>query len=420
MTHSKSKKHANEQQSFETLHARNPAHGDWRMDTQLVRGGTLRSDFGETSEAIFLTSGFAYDSAETAESRFDGEDPGFVYSRYINPTLEMLQQRLAVLEGAEKACVMASGMAAMFASVMCQVKAGDHVLASRALFSSCFYIITELLPRYGVEVTLVDGRDISQFEQALKPNTKCVFIETPSNPTLEIIDIAALAKLIKAHGAKYEGTRLIVDNIFATPLGQKPLELGADIVIYSTTKHMDGQGRTLGGAVLGSEAFIQEELLPFHRHTGPALSPFNAWVILKGLETFSLRMQRHTQNAYALAQFLEAHQQVGRVLYPGLESHPQHVLAAQQMQQFGSMVAFEVKGGKAEAFAMLNALSIADISNNLGDAKTLITHPATTTHSNLSPEQQAEVGITQNMLRLSVGLEDIDDLKDDFDQALKA
>lgn len=390
-----------------------PSSNQWKTSTKLVRGGTMRSNFGETSEAIFLNSGFCYDSAETAESRFNGEAPGFVYSRYLNPTLSMLEQRLELLEGAERACVMASGMAAVFASIMCTIKPGDHLIANRVLFGSCYYIITQILPRFNVEITLVDGTDIKAWEQAFKKNTSHVFVESPSNPNLELVDIEAVGKLCKKAGALF-----IVDNIFATPLLQKPFELGADLVVYSTTKHMDGQGRTLGGAVLGKKDFIDDVLLPFHRHTGPAMSPFNAWVILKGLETFDLRMQKHCKNAQLIAEFLSNHSNVKRVIYPGLSSHPQYALAQKQMSHGGSMIAFELKDKKT-AFSMMNQLGIIDISNNLGDSKSLITHPATTTHSNIEPEEQRKLGITAGLMRLSVGLEDANDLIDDLAQALK-
>lgn len=386
---------------------------DWNTSTQLVRGGTIRSSFGETSEAIFMNSGFCYDSAETAESRFNGVAPGYVYSRYLNPTLDMLERRLALLEKAERCCVMASGMAAVFASIMCQVRAGDHVVSSRALFGSCYYIITQLLPRYGVEVTLVDGKDNAAWERAFRSNTRCVFIESPSNPTLELIDIRHVAYLSKKAGAC-----LIVDNIFASPLLQHPLELGADVVVYSTTKHIDGQGRSLGGAVVGTKAFIDEILLPFHRHTGPALSPFNAWIALKGMETMDLRIERHCENALHVAKCLEAHPSIAKVLYPGLPSHPQYALAQAQMKGGGNMIAFEVKGGKEAAFRFMNALTLVDISNNLGDSKSLITHPATTTHSNIAPEEQQKTGIMAGTLRLSVGLENKNDLQRDIEQAL--
>lgn len=386
----------------------------WKTSTKLVRGGTLRSNFGETSEAIFLNSGFCYDSAETAESRFDGTAPGYVYSRYLNPNLKMLEDRLVLMEpGAEAACVVASGMAAVFASIMCSIKPGDHLIASKVLFGSCHYIVTQILPRFGVEVTLVDGPDLKKWEKAFRKNTTHVFIETPANPTLELVDIAAVGKLCKKHKAFF-----IVDNIFASPLLQHPFLMGADCVVYSTTKHMDGQGRTLGGAVLGSEKFIKEVLLPFHRHTGPALSPFNAWITLKGLETLDLRMERHCQNAHAVAKFLEGHKSVGKVLYPGLKSFPQYALAKKQMKDGGNMIAFELKGGKKAAFAFMNKLKIIDISNNLGDAKSLITHPATTTHSNIPAKERAAIGITDGMMRLSVGIEDGADLVADIKQAL--
>lgn len=385
-----------------------------RLETQLVRGGSIRSDFGEASEAIFLNSGFAYNSAETAESRFNGEAPGYVYSRYLNPSLKMLEDKLAILEGAEAACVMASGMAAVFASIMCQLKTGDHFIASKVLFGSCFHIATKILPNYGIEVTLVDGINEDEWRKAFKKNTKVVFIETPANPNLEIVDIKFVADLCKKHGAQ-----LIVDNIFASPYSQKSFELGADIVVYSTTKHMDGQGRTLGGCVLGREKFIKEILLPFHRHTGPALSPFNAWVILKSLETFSMRMDRHCANAQKIAEFLESHKKVRRVIYPNLPSHPQFAVAKKQMKNGGAMLAFEIAGDKKDTFAFMNRLQIIDISNNLGDAKSLITHPATTTHSNISRDEQEKIGITESMCRLSVGLEHVDDLIADLNQSLK-
>lgn len=384
------------------------------QQTKLVRGGTIRSNFGETSEAIFLNSGFAYNSAEVAESRFNGEEPGYVYSRYLNPTLKMLEDKLALLEGCEAACVMASGMAAVFASIMCQIKAGDHFIASKVLFGSCYHIATKILPNYGIEVSLVDATNAAELSAAFKKNTKVVFIETPANPNLEIIDIKLVADMCKKHGAK-----LIVDNIFASAYCQESFKLGADIVVYSTTKHMDGQGRTLGGCVLGSEEFIKETLLPFHRHTGPALSPFNAWIVLKSLETYNLRMERHCQNAQKIAEFLENNSQIKRVLYPTLKSHPQYEIARQQMINGGAMIAFETKGSKKDCFAFMNKLQLIDISNNLGDSKSLITHPSTTTHSNISREEQEKIGITETMCRLSVGLEYVDDLINDLKQALK-
>lgn len=394
---------------------------NWRLATRLVRGGTTRSQNGETSEAIFMTSGFRYDSAEAAEARFKNQQPGFVYSRFGNPTVEMFEQRMALLEGAEAARATASGMAAVNASLMCQLKAGDEVVSSRAVFGSCAYIIGELLPRFGIRSTMVDGTDLGQWKAAITPRTRAVFIETPANPTLEVIDIAAVAELAHAVGA-----RVIVDNVFATPLLQKPLELGADIVVYSATKHIDGQGRCLGGVVLGSQAFVTDELTPYLRHTGPALSPFNAWVMLKGLETLELRIARHVENAARLAEALAAHPGLAAasggipaLLYPGRADHPQHVLAMRQMAAGGNMIAFRPKGGKAGAFRTLNALRIIDISNNLGDSKSLITHPATTTHQRLSAEERAALGIGDDLLRLSVGLEDAADLIADLQQALE-
>jgi O-succinylhomoserine sulfhydrylase len=386
---------------------------NWKTNTKLVRGGTLRSNFGETSEAIFLNSGFCYESAEVAESRFNGEAPGFVYSRYSNPTLASLEERMALLEGAEACCVVASGMAAVYASIACQIRPGDHLIASKVLFGSCYYIATEILPRMGVEVTLVDGKDLEAWEKAFKSNTKYVFIESPSNPNLELVDIEAVGKLCKKNNAFF-----IVDNIFASPMLQHPLELGADCVVYSTTKHIDGQGRCLGGAILGTKDFIDNVVTPFHRHTGPAMSPFNAWVFLKGLETLDIRMQRHCENAEKIAAFLESNKKIKRVIYPGLPSHPQYALAQKQMDRGGNLIAFEVEGGKAAAFAFMNKLKITDISNNLGDSKSLITHPSTTTHSNIKPEEQVKLDITAGMLRLSVGLEDAEDLIADFAQAL--
>lgn len=385
----------------------------WKNNTKLVRGGTLRSNFGETSEAIFLNSGFCYDSAETAESRFNGENPGYVYSRYCNPTLQMLEDRLALLENAEKACVVASGMAAVYASLACQVKPGDHIVAGRVLFGSCYYILTQIMPRMGVEVTLVDGKDLDEWEKAFKENTKYVFIESPSNPNLELVDIEAVGKLCRKHDVFF-----IVDNIFASPLLQSPFDLGADCVVYSTTKHIDGQGRCLGGAVLASEEFIDEKIIPFHRHTGPAMSPFNAWVFLKGLETLDLRMDRHCDNAEKLADFLANHPKIERVIYPHHKSHPQYDLAKKQMRRGSNMVAFVLNGGKEAAFNFMNKLKIVDISNNLGDTKSLITHPATTTHSNIDEDEQKSLGITSGMLRLSVGIEDIDDLINDLESSL--
>ncbi len=387
----------------------------WRPQTEMVRGGLARSGFDETSEALYLTSGYVYESAEEAEAAFKGDKDRFVYSRYANPTVSMFEERLRLLEGAEACRATASGMSAVFASLMAQLKAGDRVVASRALFGSCDYIIAELLPRFGIETELIDGTDLSAWEAALAKGAQAVFMETPSNPTLEIIDIRAVCELAHAAGAK-----VIVDNVFATPLLQRPLDLGADIVVYSATKHIDGQGRTMGGAILCSEAFIKDHLQMFYRHTGPSMSPFNAWVMLKGLETLELRVERHCANALKVARFLEGRAGVMRVLYPGLPSHPQAELAGRQMKGGSALVAFEIEGGKERAFRTVNSLATIDISNNLGDAKSLITHPATTTHQRLSPEGRARLGIGDGLLRLSVGLEDADDLIEDLDQALNA
>lgn len=387
-------------------------HRNSGLETKLVHGGSLRSQYGEVGEAIFLNSGFCYDDAETAEKRFNGEEPGFVYSRYRNPTLAMLEDRLALLEGAESCIAVASGMAAVFASLMGILKAGDRVLANKVLFGSCHYIINEILPRFGITTELVDE---DGWEKALSKPAAAIFLETPANPTLQLTDIAAVCKLAKKAGAK-----VIVDNVFASPIYQKPLALGADMVVYSTTKHIDGQGRTLGGAILGSKELLEEKILPFHRHTGPALSPFNAWVILKGLETLPMRMERHTSNALALAELMEKHPAIEKVYYPGLKSFPQYALAQKQMSGSSGLVAFTLKGGKASAFKFLNALKIVAISNNLGDAKSLATHPATTTHSNMTAEARAAIGITDGTLRLSVGLESIADLTADITQALDA
>lgn len=387
----------------------------WRPQTKLVRGGLARSGFDETSEAMFLTSGYVYPNAEEAEAAFKGEITRYQYSRYANPTVTMFEERLCALEGAEYCQSTASGMAAVFASLMCQLKAGDRVVASRALFGSCHFIIAELLPRYGIETVFVDGTDLRAWEAALAKPARCVFLETPSNPTLEIIDLAAVAKLARAAGA-----RVVVDNVFATPILQRPLNFGADVVVYSTTKHIDGQGRTLGGAILCTKAFFKDHLQPFVRHTGPAMSPFNAWVLVKGLETLALRVERHCQNALALAQFLEKQRGVTRVIYPGLDSHPQAELARRQMSGQGStVVTIDVEGGKPRAFRLINGLRLVDIANNLGDAKSMVTHPATTTHQRMKPEERAEIGITDGMIRISVGLEDVEDLKDDFTRALK-
>ena len=386
---------------------------NWRPRTQMVRGGTRRSEFGETSEAIYATSGYVYGAAEEAEDAFKDRVERFIYSRFSNPTVDMFQDRMCLIENAPACRATATGMAAVFAAMACMVKAGDHVVGSRALFGSCLYVLTEILPRYGVETTIVDGTDYDQWANALSRPTACVFIETPSNPGLEIIDIAHVSEL--AHAA---GALVIIDNVFATPILQRPMDLGADVVVYSATKHIDGQGRCMGGAVLGSEEYCDDILKPFMRHTGPSLSPFNAWVLLKGLETLELRVMQHCRNAADVAGFLEGRSGLTKVLYPGLPSHPQHELAKSQMTDFGNVLAFEIEGGKERAFRFVNALELIDISNNLGDAKSLVTHPATTTHQRLQPEDRARLGISDGMVRLSVGLEDPEDVKEDIARAL--
>jgi O-succinylhomoserine sulfhydrylase len=393
---------------------------NWRPRTKAVHGGTARSPFGETGEAMFLTSGYVYDSAEAAEARFKGEEPGFIYSRFANPTVRMFEERMIALEGAPEgrtidARATATGMAAVTAAMLCQLSAGDHVVAAKALFGSCRYIVEDLLPRFGITSTLIEGTDLAQWKAAVQPSTKVFFLETPSNPTLEIIDLQAVADI--AHEA---GARLVVDNVFATPVLQRPFEFGADITVYSATKHIDGQGRCLGGVVLADEEFIADHLGNFLRQTGPALSPFNAWVMLKSLETLDLRVSAHAANGEAVARFLDAHPKVQKALYPTLDSHPQAALARRQMAAGGNIVALEVKGGKEAAFRLANALQVILISNNLGDAKSLITHPATTTHQRLSEEARAELGISAGLLRLSVGLEDSQDLIEDLDRALAA
>ena len=390
---------------------------DWpagqHPDTLLVHAGTLRSEFNETSEALFLTQGHVYESAEECERRFAGDEPGFLYARFSNPTVAMFEARMAALEGAEAARATASGMAAVTAALVGQVKAGDHVVASKALFGSCLYIVQDLLPRFGVASTLVDGTDLEQWRAAVRPETRTFFLESPANPTLEIIDIAGVAEI--AHSA---GATLVVDNVFATPMWQKPLELGADCVVYSTTKHVDGQGRCLGGVVLASADFINAHIHNFLRQTGPAMSPFNAWVMLKSLETLSLRVERQTRSAGLLADAAAAHPKTLRVVYPGRADHPQADVVRRQMKGGSTLIALDVAGGKAGAFRFMNALKIARISNNLGDAKTLVTHPATSTHQRLKPEARAAMGITDGLVRLSVGLEHPDDLIADVCAAL--
>lgn len=385
----------------------------WKTRTQMVHSGQTRSQFGETSEALFLTSGYVYKSAEEAEARFKGESDGFIYSRFGNPTVRMFEERMISLEGADDARATATGMAAVTACMLSQLTAGDHVVSARALFGSCRYVVETLLPRFGIEVTLVDGRDLSAWENAITPKTKLFFLETPSNPILEVIDIAALSEITRAHNI-----RLIVDNVFATPILQRPFACGADIVIYSATKHIDGQGRCLGGIILGKQDYIDNELANFVRQTGPSLSPFNAWVMLKSLETLSLRVHAHCDNAEKLATMLGDHQQVERIYYPGRADHPQFDIAQKQMERGSNLIAIDLKGGKEQAFNFLNKLQIAKISNNLGDAKTLVTHPATTTHQKLPAEVQAELGILPGSVRISVGLEDPSDLVDDFSHAL--
>ncbi|NDV87188.1 O-succinylhomoserine sulfhydrylase [Aurantimonas aggregata] len=386
-----------------------------RPATAMVHAGTARSGFGETSEALFLTQGFVYDSAEAAEARFKGEEPGFIYSRYANPTTRMFEERMMALEGAEDARATASGMAAVAAAIQCQVKAGDHIVAARALFGSCRYVVETVMARCGVDCTLVDGRNLDEWRAAVRPETRVFFMETPTNPTLEVIDIPAVAEI--AHAA---GARLVVDNVFATPMQQRPLELGADVVVYSATKHIDGQGRCLGGVILSSKGWIDENLHDYFRHTGPSLSPFNAWTLLKGLETLPLRVAQQTTSAGKIADFLAERPEVAKVLYPGRADHPDAAIIAKQMTGGSTLLAFELTGGKKAAFAFANALRIILISNNLGDAKSLITHPATTTHKNLTPEARAELGISDGLLRLSVGIEDVEDLIEDIDAALSA
>src|SRR5215470_6315095 len=387
----------------------------YRRETRLVQSGLLRSPFGETSEALFLTQGYVYDSSAQAEARFKGEDPGYQYSRFANPTVHMFEQRIAAFEGAEAARATATGMAAVTLALMGQVKAGDHVVASKAIFGSNLYVVEDYLPRYGVTSTIVDGFNLDEWRAAMRPNTKTCFLETPTNPNLEVLDIAEIAKI--AHAA---GATLVVDNVFSTPLWQSPLELGADCVVYSATKHIDGQGRCLGGVILASEKFIQDNVHQLIRQTGPSLSPFNAWVLLKGLETLSVRVQRQTETAEAVAAALANHPKITRLIYPGRPDHPQAAVVRQQMRAGSTLVAFEVPGGKAGAFRFQDALKLVKISNNLGDAKSLITHPATTTHQRLTPAARAELGISDGLVRLSCGLEHHDDIVEDLMTALDA
>jgi O-succinylhomoserine sulfhydrylase len=383
------------------------------QSTILVRGGAMRSGFDETCEALYLTSGFVYGSAAEAEEAFKDDSKRFLYSRYRNPTVQMFEDRLRLLEGAEACRATASGMAAVFASLLCKLRAGDRVVASRALFGSCNFIITELLPRWGIQTTLVDGRDLSAWEAAIGREVKVTFCESPSNPAMDIIDLSEVARLTHRAGGIF-----VVDNVFATPLLQKPLQHGADVVVYSTTKHIDGQGRSLGGAILCSNDYLKNDLGQFYRHTGPSLSPFNAWLLVKSLETLELRVERHCRTALNIAKHLETHPKVTRVLYPGLPSHPQHELAKRQMALGGSVVCFDIAGDKAACFRFMDALKIVDISNNLGDSKSIVTHPATTTHSRLKPEERAALGISDSLVRISAGLEGEADLIADIGRAL--
>lgn len=385
----------------------------YRPETRLVHSGTLRSQFGETSEALFLTQGFVYDTAEQCEARFKGEDPGFLYSRFSNPTVAMFERRMIELEGAEAGRAAATGMAAVTTAILAPLRAGDHVVAAKAMFGSCRYVVEDLLPRYGIESTLVDGLDLDQWQRAMRPNTRTCFLESPTNPTLDVLDISAIAEIAHAGGA-----RLIVDNVFATPLWQSPLELGADVVVYSATKHIDGQGRCLGGMILSSEEFIAEHIHNFMRQTGPSMSPFNAWTLLKGLETLAVRVRAQTETAAVIADVLADHRKITRLIYPGRADHPQAATVKKQMRAGSTLVAFEVDGAKAGAFRFLNALKLARISNNLGDSKSLVTHPATTTHQRLPIEARAELGISEGMIRFSAGLEHRDDLIADLHAAL--
>ena len=383
----------------------------WRPATQAVRGGTMRSDWGETSEALILSSGFTYDDAETVAARFAGEAAGPTYSRLQNPTVEMLEHRIALMEGAEAARCQATGMAAMTTALLCQLETGDHVVAARAAFGSCRWLTDHLLPKWGITTTTIDSRDNDAWKAAIQPNTKVFFFETPANPTMDIVDMAYVCGLAREHGITS-----VVDNAFATSVLQRPLDFGADVVAYSATKMMDGQGRVLAGAVAGSKAFIEEKLLPFQRNTGPNLSPFNAWVVMKGLETLELRAMRQSESAITVGKFIES--RVPKMLHPGLPSHPQHNLAAVQMKAFGPIFSFVLDGGRRQAMDLLNALTLIDISNNIGDSRSLMTHPASTTHHSVGPDARAEMGVDEGMIRINIGLEDPQDLMEDLDQAL--
>ncbi|MGB6078525.1 MAG: O-succinylhomoserine sulfhydrylase [Xanthobacteraceae bacterium] len=391
-----------------------PAASSYRPETRLIHSGVLRSQFNETAEALFLTQGFVYDTAEQCEARFNGDDPGFIYSRFSNPNVSMFERRMCELEGAEAARATATGMAAVTTAILAPLRAGDHVVAAKAMFGSCRYVVEDLLPRYGIESTLVDGLDLDQWQKAMRPNTRTCFLESPTNPTLDVLDIGAIADIAHASGA-----RLIVDNVFATPIWQSPLTLGADVVVYSATKHIDGQGRCLGGIILSSDAFIQEHIHTFLRQTGPSISPFNAWTLTKGLETLAIRVRQQTQNATAIAEALATHPKIARLIYPGRADHPQAALVKKQMRAGSTLIGFEVKGGKPAAFRFLNALKLARISNNLGDARSLVTHPATTTHQRLPIAARAELGIGEGFVRFSAGLEHADDLIADIDTALE-
>ena len=391
---------------------KNKDYKQYRSQTRLVRGGLFRSMHGETSEAIYMNSGYVFNSAEEAEARFAGELDGYLYSRYGNPTITMFEERMALNEGAEACFATASGMSAVFASLLSCLKSGDHVVSSRALFGSCYHILHQILPRYGITTHLIDGTDLSQWQQHITNKTKCIFLESPSNPTMEIIDIKSVAEIAHKNNAL-----VIVDNIFASPVLQKPMDLGADIVVYSGTKHIDGQGRSLGGAILSSKKHYDEHIKPFMRHTGPTLSPFNAWVLLKGLETLQNRMNQHCHNANKVANYLFHHPQVEKTIYPDLKNHPQYALGKKQMLQGGSIITFIIK--ENNAFKFMNALNIFDISNNLGDTKSLVTHPATTTHRIIGEEGRKILNIPNTMIRLSIGLEDVDDLIEDIEYAFK-
>lgn len=384
----------------------------WRPATQAVRGGTWRSEMGETSEALFLTSGYTYDDAATVAARFAGEQDGMTYSRLQNPTVQMLEDRIALLEGAEACRAQASGMAAMTTALLCQLSAGDHVVAAKAAFGSCRWLVDNLLPRFGIAGTTIDASDVSAWEAAIRPNTKVFFFESPANPTMDLVDLEAVCAIARKHGIT-----TVVDNAFATSALQRPMDFGADVVAYSATKMMDGQGRVLAGAVCGSDAFINNVLLPFQRNTGPNLAPFNAWVVLKGLETLDLRIHRQSENALKVAQFLEP--RVPRTLYPFLPGHPQHALARRQMKAGGSILSIVLDGGREQAHGLLDALQLVDISNNIGDSRSLMCHPASSTHHGVGPETRADMGVGEGMLRLNVGLEDPDDVIEDLDQALR-